>query len=432
MDADETASSDEDTSHTISPKAHEKDEQTGENPSTNITPVTKEIIRNSEEINADEGAMDECSQEDEQVETEDEAEVDEEDLLEDLKQAGLDEDFEDCVHIPHSDERSIQDLRAAALTPESHSTSEDRNPSQQNQISQPKIYTSQQQQKLHNILKETCSSNDGYQQIEKKELKRRLDESPIHHEQHIVSSSKVDVLAIKSLDQADSANRESLVDSESKQQIIRERQILLQRIIELERELGINHPTRVSAPRITLPDVDEDDVEVFEAPPHCIPIRADIRKFDWKMLSDKMKFDVIVMDPPWQLAGAHPTRGVAIAYSQLPNQDIEDMPIPSLQTDGFIFIWVINSRYAYAVNLMRKWGYHMVDDIVWVKRTVNRKLAKGHGFYLQHAKENCLVGKKVNTSNSTSCLIQKIANPRYKLASVVIPKVRFILCGLIS
>ena len=35
-----------------------------------------------------------------------------------------------------------------------------------------------------------------------------------------------------------------------------------------------------------------------------------------------------------------------------------------------------------------------MDDITWVKSTVNGRLAKGHGFYLQHAKETCLVGKK--------------------------------------
>jgi mRNA m6A methyltransferase catalytic subunit len=28
--------------------------------------------------------------------------------------------------------------------------------------------------------------------------------------------------------------------------------------------------------------------------------------------------------------------------------------------------------------------------------TVNRRLAKGHGYYLQHAKETCLVGMKGN------------------------------------
>ena len=35
-----------------------------------------------------------------------------------------------------------------------------------------------------------------------------------------------------------------------------------------------------------------------------------------------------------------------------------------------------------------------MDEIVWVKMTVNRRLAKSHGYYLQHAKEVCLVGKK--------------------------------------
>lgn len=59
-----------------------------------------------------------------------------------------------------------------------------------------------------------------------------------------------------------------------------------------------------------------------------------------------------------------------------------------------------------ALEMFRKWGYtydnspslltifRLVDDITWVKQTVNRKLAKGHGFYLQHAKETCLVGMK--------------------------------------
>jgi mRNA (2'-O-methyladenosine-N6-)-methyltransferase len=35
-----------------------------------------------------------------------------------------------------------------------------------------------------------------------------------------------------------------------------------------------------------------------------------------------------------------------------------------------------------------------VDEIVWVKVTNSRRLAKSHGFYLQHAKEVCLVAKK--------------------------------------
>jgi mRNA (2'-O-methyladenosine-N6-)-methyltransferase len=62
-------------------------------------------------------------------------------------------------------------------------------------------------------------------------------------------------------------------------------------------------------------------------------------------------------DPPWQLATHAPTRGVAIAYQQLPDVCIEEIPIPKLSKNGFIFIWVINNKYAKAFELMEKWGY---------------------------------------------------------------------------
>ena len=106
-------------------------------------------------------------------------------------------------------------------------------------------------------------------------------------------------------------------------------------------------------------------------------------------------FDVIMMDPPWQLSSSQPSRGVAIGYSSLNDDLIADIPLGKLQTSGFLFVWVINAKYSWTINQMDKWGYDLVDEIVWVKKTVNGKIAKGHGFYLQHAKETCLVGLKV-------------------------------------
>jgi mRNA (2'-O-methyladenosine-N6-)-methyltransferase len=101
------------------------------------------------------------------------------------------------------------------------------------------------------------------------------------------------------------------------------------------------------------------------------------------------------MDPPWRLSTSQPSRGVAIQYCSLSDELIEQIPVPILQTSGFLFIWVINAKFQFTVNLMeKKWGYKVVDSINWVKKTVNGKIAKGHGFYLQHAKETCLVGFK--------------------------------------
>ncbi|KAI8076669.1 MT-A70-domain-containing protein [Gilbertella persicaria] len=139
---------------------------------------------------------------------------------------------------------------------------------------------------------------------------------------------------------------------------------------------------------------DGEVIEEFDAPEWCIPIKANVMTYDWESLAKEVQFDVIVTDPPWQLATHAPTRGVAIAYQQLPDICIEEIPIPKLSTNGFLFIWVINNKYAKAFELMERWGYAYVDDITWVKQTVNRRMAKGHGYYLQHAKETCLVGVK--------------------------------------
>ena len=106
-------------------------------------------------------------------------------------------------------------------------------------------------------------------------------------------------------------------------------------------------------------------------------------------------FDVITMDPPWQLSSANPTRGVAIAYDTLSDHEIlEYIRLDKLQTSGFLFIWVINAKMRFALELFKKNDYKLVDEVVWVKQTVNGKLNKGHGYYLQHAKETCLVGYK--------------------------------------
>ncbi|GLI60997.1 hypothetical protein VaNZ11_003254, partial [Volvox africanus] len=144
----------------------------------------------------------------------------------------------------------------------------------------------------------------------------------------------------------------------------------------------------------TLGNVDDVDPSEWQVPPHCVPIHANVTTFDWTSLYQHCQFDVVMMDPPWQLATANPTRGVALGYSQLTDDHIASLPVPQLQRNGgFLFVWVINAKYKWTLDLFDKWGYRLVDEVVWVKMTVNRRLAKSHGYYLQHAKEVCLVAK---------------------------------------
>jgi mRNA (2'-O-methyladenosine-N6-)-methyltransferase len=64
------------------------------------------------------------------------------------------------------------------------------------------------------------------------------------------------------------------------------------------------------------------------------------------------EFDVIMMDPPWRLSSSQPSRGVAIQYSSLGDEAIENIPVPTLQKEGFLFIWVINAKFQWTINVM--------------------------------------------------------------------------------
>lgn len=144
---------------------------------------------------------------------------------------------------------------------------------------------------------------------------------------------------------------------------------------------------------------------VCQYPENCIPISTDIRTFNFSKLAAEHKkltgklFDVIMMDPPWQLSSSNPTRGVTIAYDTLPDLIIRNLPFACLQDDGFLFLWTINAKFNLCLEMMREWGYTYIDDICWIKASVNSKIAKGHGYYLQHSKETCLIGVKGNPWN---------------------------------
>jgi mRNA (2'-O-methyladenosine-N6-)-methyltransferase len=99
------------------------------------------------------------------------------------------------------------------------------------------------------------------------------------------------------------------------------------------------------------------DPQEWQVPPHCIPIHANVTTYPWSRLYQHTQFDVIMMDPPWQLATSNPTRGVALGYSQLTDADIRALPIPQLQSNGLLFMWVINAKFRFTLELFEQWGY---------------------------------------------------------------------------
>lgn len=151
---------------------------------------------------------------------------------------------------------------------------------------------------------------------------------------------------------------------------------------ELNTVPATQHPTSISVPGFSANLTDS------------IAISADIREFNWKQLGSLQKFDVIVMDPPWQITFSTVTRGVQLSYDQLESKTIAQMPLHYVQDNGFMFMWVVASQLMNGISMMKKWGYKIVNTINWIKVSKSGIYLPSHGYYFQHNKETLLVGIK--------------------------------------
>lgn len=117
-------------------------------------------------------------------------------------------------------------------------------------------------------------------------------------------------------------------------------------------------------------------------------IRCDIRSFDFSILG---KFGVIMTDPPWEIHQDLP-------YGTMSDHELLNMGVAELQDDGVIFMWVTGRALELGRELLAKWGYRRVDELIWVKtNSLQRLIRTGRtGHWLNHSKEHCLVGYKGN------------------------------------
>ncbi|ESK97456.1 n6-adenosine-methyltransferase 70 kda subunit [Moniliophthora roreri MCA 2997] len=123
-------------------------------------------------------------------------------------------------------------------------------------------------------------------------------------------------------------------------------------------------------------------------------INCDLRRFDYSVLG---KFHVIMADPPWDIH-------MSLPYGTMTDDEMRAMPIPTLQDEGLLFLWVTGRAMEVGRECLRVWGYTRVDEVVWVKTNqLQRVIRTGRtGHWLNHTKEHMLVGVKTSPSSSPS------------------------------
>ncbi|KAF5370150.1 hypothetical protein D9758_001285 [Tetrapyrgos nigripes] len=135
--------------------------------------------------------------------------------------------------------------------------------------------------------------------------------------------------------------------------------------------------------------------KVLEVLPPQLPpqwINCDLRRFDYSVLG---KFHVIMADPPWDIH-------MSLPYGTMTDDEMRAMPIPALQDEGLLFLWVTGRAMEVGRECLRVWGYTRVDEVVWVKTNqLQRVIRTGRtGHWLNHTKEHMLVGVKTVIDSS--------------------------------
>lgn len=115
-------------------------------------------------------------------------------------------------------------------------------------------------------------------------------------------------------------------------------------------------------------------------------IQCDLRTLDLSVLG---KFSVVMADPPWDIH-------MELPYGTMADDEMRKLPVPSMQDDGLIFLWVTGRAMELGRECLKLWGYERVDELIWVKTNqLQRIIRTGRtGHWLNHGKEHCLVGKK--------------------------------------
>ncbi len=105
----------------------------------------------------------------------------------------------------------------------------------------------------------------------------------------------------------------------------------------------------------------------------------------------KGKYEVIVIDPPWNYGRKYDPNGSRVAnpYPEMSLEKLENLNLPSSK-NCFLWLWATHQFIWDAKVLLQKWGFEYKAIMVWDKEKM------GMGSWLRMQCEFCLFGVKGN------------------------------------
>lgn len=115
------------------------------------------------------------------------------------------------------------------------------------------------------------------------------------------------------------------------------------------------------------------------------------------------KYDVIVIDPPWQYGTDYDPDGrrSASPYPEMSLEDIKAIELPSAD-DCVLWLWTTHKFMRHSFEVLDSWGFRDVAILTWVKSRM------GLGSWLRSQSEFCIMAvkghPKINLTNQTTII----------------------------
>lgn len=110
------------------------------------------------------------------------------------------------------------------------------------------------------------------------------------------------------------------------------------------------------------------------------------------------KFGTILADPPWQFQNrtgkVAPEHKRLNRYGTMALEEICALPVAEIAADpAHLYLWVPNALLPEGMEVMKRWGFRYVSNIVWHKvRKDGGSDGRGVGFYFRNVTELLLFG----------------------------------------
>lgn len=147
-------------------------------------------------------------------------------------------------------------------------------------------------------------------------------------------------------------------------------------------------------------------VKTHQTPPYYL--KADLRTLPLNVETFGTKFDVILVDPPWEEYQRR-APGLLAETEVWTWQQIRDLEIERIaDTPSFVFLWCGTAEGLEAGrHCLSKWGFRRCEDICWIKtnKDPSRKYLSASNqepySVLTHTKEHCLMGIRGTVRRNT-------------------------------